>query len=451
MVYKGNAPQTYRELHKKYGPIVRTGPNHVSVSDPEMIPVIYGTGSNFRKSEFYSLMSPSYDGKVLNTQFSSADPAEHRHLRTQVGPLLTITNMKSYEPHADACTAIFEEAMRDLEGSKVDLAPWLQWYAFDVIGSITFNRRFGFLEHRKDIDGMIAGIDQGLKYVKNFGQTPSLHPYLMGSAAGRAILPKVAGIPDNMAKFIKITEDAKSRYDAEEKPNEQTDFLAQLRSREGSPISKRDELNHLAINMVAGSDTTAAAARACFYYVVKHPRVYRALVAEIDQADKEGRLSPFITYKECLELPYLQAVIKEAMRVHPSIGFPLERVIPEGGAVICGTHLPGGTYIGMSAPVVNCDQGIFGVDAEEFKPERWLDASTEEIKNMERAFFSVGFGSRACIGKNISLMEIGKFVPQIFRHFDIEWASDKPEWETNTAWFWKQTGILVRLTSRQKS
>lgn len=49
MVYKGNAPQTYRELHKKYGPIVRTGPNHVSVSDAEMIPVIYGTGSNFRK------------------------------------------------------------------------------------------------------------------------------------------------------------------------------------------------------------------------------------------------------------------------------------------------------------------------------------------------------------------------------------------------------------------
>lgn len=57
--------------------------------------------------------------------------------------------------------------------------------------------------------------------------------------------------------------------------------------------------------------------------------------------------------------------------------------------MICGAHLPGGTYIGMSAPVVNCDKGIFGEDAEEFRPERWLDASPEEIKNMERAFFSV--------------------------------------------------------------
>jgi len=158
-----------------------------------------------KQSPFYSLMSPSYDGKLLETQFSSADPVEHKHLRTQVGPLLSVTNMKTYEPHADACTDLFESAMRDLEGSKVDLAPWLQWYAFDVIGSITFNKRFGFLEERRDIDDMIAGIDRGLNYVKNFGQTPYLHPYLMGSATGRALLPKVAGIPDTMGKFMKVS------------------------------------------------------------------------------------------------------------------------------------------------------------------------------------------------------------------------------------------------------
>lgn len=62
----------------------------------------------------------------------------------------------------------------------------------------------------------------------------------------------------------------------------------------------------------------------------------------------------------------------------------------------------------------------------------------------------VGFGSRACIGKNISMMEIGKFVPQIFRQFDVEWASEDEEWKTNTAWFWKQTNIIVRFTSRSK-
>ena len=49
LVHDGHAPERYRELHQKYGPIVRTGPNHVSVSDTAMIPAIYGIGSKFLK------------------------------------------------------------------------------------------------------------------------------------------------------------------------------------------------------------------------------------------------------------------------------------------------------------------------------------------------------------------------------------------------------------------
>jgi hypothetical protein len=49
MVAKGHGPEEYRKLHQIYGPIVRIGPNHVSVSDPAAIPVIYGVGSKFMK------------------------------------------------------------------------------------------------------------------------------------------------------------------------------------------------------------------------------------------------------------------------------------------------------------------------------------------------------------------------------------------------------------------
>lgn len=45
-------------------------------------------------------------------------------------------------------------------------------------------------------------------------------------------------------------------------------------------------------------------------------------------------------------------------------------------------------------------------------------------------------------------MEVGKFVPQILRAFDLEWASSKPEWQVKTYWFAKQTGLLVRFKSR---
>lgn len=99
-----------------------------------------------------------------------------------------------------------------------------------------------------------------------------------------------------------------------------------------------------------------------------------------------------------------QAVIKEAMRIHPGVGFPLERFVPPEGAVICGTHLPGGTNICMSAPTVHYDKAIFGADAHEFRPERWLETTPDQLKSMDRAFLAFGYGARTCIGKNISIV-----------------------------------------------
>jgi cytochrome P450 len=81
--------------------------------------------------------------------------------------------------------------------------------------------------------------------------------------------------------------------------------------------------------------------------------------------------------------------MKEAMRLHPGVGFPLERKVPEGGATICGVSLPGDTIISMSAPVVHVDISIFGKDAAQFRPERWLDGDEEQLKVMERSLLTV--------------------------------------------------------------
>lgn len=85
-----------------------------------------------------------------------------------------------------------------------------------------------------------------------------------------------------------------------------------------------------------------------------------------------------------------QAVIKEAMRVHPSNCYPLERVVPNEGAMVCGHFLPGGTIVSMMAPVINRAKNVYGEDADDFRPERWLEADTETLKAMERTFFTAG-------------------------------------------------------------
>ena len=81
--------------------------------------------------------------------------------------------------------------------------------------------------------------------------------------------------------------------------------------------------------------------------------------------------------------------MKEAMRVHPGVGFPLERYVPSEGATILGKDLPGGTIVSMSAPVVHQDTTIYGSDASEFRPERWLDSDPEQIKLMDRSLLTV--------------------------------------------------------------
>lgn len=95
-------------------------------------------------------------------------------------------------------------------------------------------------------------------------------------------------------------------------------------------------------NRGAGSDTTAIALRAVVYFLCKNPDKLHKLQSELDEAESDGRLSEPITYAEAMNLPYLQAVLKEAMRLHPSTGFTMARVVPKGGTVLLGHSLPEG-------------------------------------------------------------------------------------------------------------
>ena len=81
--------------------------------------------------------------------------------------------------------------------------------------------------------------------------------------------------------------------------------------------------------------------------------------------------------------------MKEALRIHPGVAFPLERYVPPEGAVICGKAVPGGTNVSVNAAVIHMDKNIFGPDADQFRPERWIDASPDQLKLMDRSFLAV--------------------------------------------------------------
>lgn len=135
------------------------------------------------------------------------------------------------------------------------------------------------------------------------------------------------------------------------------------------------------------------------------------------------------------------------MRVHPSTGMSLPRVVPEGGVEICGKYLPGGTVVSMNAAVVQFDRKVYGDDSEEFVPERWIRDGERAAANMERHFLQFGYGKRICLGKHISYIEMFKLIPTLLHKYDFELVGMK-EWTVSREWFQHQKDVHVRVTRR---
>lgn len=198
----------------------------------------------------------------------------------------------------------------------------------------------------------------------------------------------------------------------------------------------------------AGSDTTAVAFRTTFYHLMKNPSALAKAHAELDAAIASGSLSSPIKYSETTtKLPYICASIKEAMRLHPSVGLSIQRLAPAEGIELAGKRIPSGYRIGMNPAVVHYNKDIFGQDADQFRPERWL-VEIDEWKAMDRYLLTFGAGTRTCIGKNISLIELHTLVPEVLRHFDLKMAHERP-WTLSNRWFHKQTDVVVKVARRQ--
>lgn len=179
---------------------------------------------------------------------------------------------------------------------------------------------------------------------------------------------------------------------------------------------------------MTGSDTTAIALRSILSRLLYNPKWMDQVVNEINEADKKGLFSEIVTYRESItHLPNTHAAIKEAMRLHPPTGIIQERHVPQGGLEVDGYYIPAGTIVGINPWVTNRDPRYFP-SPDEYRPERWLEATPEKLREMESLVeFVFGGGSRKCIGRNISIIEMGKMVPQFLRLFTVTLANpDKP-------------------------
>lgn len=209
-------------------------------------------------------------------------------------------------------------------------------------------KRFGFLDRGDDIDGIMAAISQYLSYAAIVGVYSEFHRF---AAKLLSFLPQKQGSGmAAMAKFAngqlqhRLSTTAVDTAD-DNHLNQKGDFLSKmlnLHHENPEKIKVQDIFMTCITNIGAGSDTTSISLCSVFYHLCKYPEVAQKLRAEIHDKAAAGELDNPITFKQAQSMPYLQAVLKEALRVHPATGLPLGRVVPSGGATIAGRAFPAG-------------------------------------------------------------------------------------------------------------
>lgn len=255
--------------------------------------------------------------------------------------------LKDLERYVDDAIAHFAGIMQDRVGQNINMGLFVQLFAFDVVGEVTFSKRFGFMDRGSD-SGFFAQIENVLRSGAWLGQVPALywtHDFLspvIGNHLG--VSARHGRIRDFAAQEIGSRKGTGSDHQ---------DILAKLlevQKQQPDAMNDANVLSMATTNVNAGSDTTAISTRSVIYHLLKNPECKKKLVEEIDTQMKGTTLTEPITLEQTKRMPYLQACLYEGLRLHPAVGMSLPRITPPGGIEIGGHFIPEGVSISDCCP-----------------------------------------------------------------------------------------------------
>ncbi|KAI0904509.1 cytochrome P450 [Ustulina deusta] len=446
----GQAHRMLMKLHEKHGHVVRTGPTTLSIAEPTAFYEMYRAGNKFVKTD---ARISTRDKGVTWDMVNETDEKIHGESRRLVARAYAMDTMVNLEPMIDELIIDLLRKLRELQGQRIDLGHWVQLYAFDVVGSITFSRPFGFVEEGDD-NGLFDRLQQifhSIVWVAYAQWVYHINRLILTPLIGSCL-----ALTDQDSYFIDVA--SKRIRERESHGGNAKDLLGQmLATQQVKPQFLDSHILHMiSTNVLAGSDTTSTALRATLWLLCTHPEVLARLRAELrekmaedgPEENKGGNENQTGVWKftKSEQCPYLQAVLYESLRLFPPAAVTLDRVVPAGGMMAGPHHVPAGTVVGTSPWVIQRLPELWGSDADKFRPERWLDKETESQR--QRYFFAFGRGSRFCLGRNISWIEMEKLVPTLIMNFDIEIEMDGNIGEKNAGLLYLD-GPYARLTARE--
>lgn len=378
------------------------------------------------QSEMYRPNDMIVNGRRTSNIFNTPDKSFHSTYSAPIRGFWSNTQILHLEPLVDETISLFVHQIEErfADGKICMMDNWLEYLSWDFAANTAFGKHHGFLEEGRDVKDMISVSEQGLKYFAVVSQIPWLDEWLDKNPIFRVgPRPLVDAYLAGMMIYQSYLQDIANGTATKGSQLHLMDKYTCLK--DTKRIATDDQImTWLMFNIAAGGDSTAGAMRSVIYHVAKHPSVYKKLRTELDGAVT----SVPAQYKQIRDLPYLSAVIQESLRFTAPVGLMLERVVPSTGLTLPdGRFIPSGVKIGINPAVVTRDVGVFGEDADTFRPERWLKREEEDEEGFQKRYrrmfevtdFVFGTGSRVCTGKHLVRMVLWKTFASLYKGFDV--------------------------------
>ncbi|KAJ4986615.1 benzoate 4-monooxygenase cytochrome [Stagonosporopsis vannaccii] len=421
--------RTIAQLHSRYGPAVRIGPNEVSFNSLGALKTIYGPGSHFGRTAFYRMFDV-YGEQNLFTFHSSQEHGRRKKI-------LSHAYSKSRILQEHITRAIEEKARQFLElidrepNGTSDVFLSLHYYSLDNITHFIYGRSgatsalLGSKEDRALISDIMHPSRRKLSWC--WVHIPAITKWLYSRTglmkrAVKSVLPMQ--LPTTYTAIRKHALDAFHTFKSlvlttERFPATDDSILAHLwkyhESQRDGGLNDMQIASECADHFLAGIDTTSDTLMFLVWALSlpENQRFQKRLrdeVLRIPGASLNDHALPRCDAAD--RCSFLQAVIRETLRLYA----PLPSSEPRAAniaTVVEGYSIPAGTVVGMSPWVVHRNAATFE-DAGTFDPERWLGPSAVELN---RWFWAFSSGGRMCIGMHLAMAEMTTLVAAIYRRY----------------------------------
>lgn len=430
-----------QQLFEQYGPVVRIGPNKVVFRDLATTRSVYNH-HKFDKSTYYKSLLTNDGDHAMTT----LEHAPHAMRRKAYAPHYTPTNLALYQPEIhEAVLEMVEKLNGVTESQPVECLRLFRHLAVDIVVNSSYGYRPGSI--KKWASNVEDKLSTAISDFPKRGILRSIFPTWAWNTICRIPNRRWRQLCDSdkiMAEFVSSQVQStradiasgKAQVDCEKRPLLQRLLTHRYPSNE--PMSDAHIISEAMGHMIAGADTTSVSLSYFFWELTRRADIMAKLRQELDVAMLDGNSIPDITTLN--KLPYLNAFVKEGLRLYGAAPSLLERVVPESttsgplneGFNLMGFVLPPGTIVATQAWSLHRDSSVF-YSPETFLPERWMEIRGQGIDNtahltkMTQYMMPFGTGSRVCGGQNLAQVMLRVVVASIVRNFDIVAAAQTTE------------------------